>query len=120
MDKRSSFVEEAQLVYKALECPLMFSLLPQLLPMQFLDMIHMEEQDVKALERDLEERPWVFGFKQVGNKAERERERWKDGQTDRTGKDALNFLYFEKFIKLNMHEIQCDEIVNIVRWFECK
>lgn len=109
MDKCSSFVEEAQLVYKALECPLMFSLLPQLLPMQFLDMIHMEEQDVKALERDLEERPWVFGFKQVGNKAEKERERrrergpgclvlkrwviikrerWKDGQTDRPGEDV--------------------------------
>lgn len=78
MDKCSSFVEEAQLVYKALKYPLMFSLLPQLLPMQFLDMIHMEEQDVKALERDLEERPWVFGFKQVGNKAEKERERRRE------------------------------------------
>lgn len=75
----SSFVEEAQLVYKALECPLMFSLLPQLLPMQFLDMIHMEERDVKALERDLEERPWVFGFKQVCNDKERDREREMEG-----------------------------------------
>lgn len=39
----------------------------------------MEEQDVKALERDLEERPWVFGFKQVGNKAEREKEKEREG-----------------------------------------
>lgn len=76
----------------------------------------MEEQDVKALERDLEERPWVFGFKQVGNKAERERGReregWIDKQTDRPDEDS--HLCVEKFIKLNMHEIQCDEIVNIV------
>lgn len=111
MEKFPSFVEEAQLVYKALKCPHMFSLLPQLLPLQFLDMIHMEEQDVQALERDLEERPWVFGFKQVGDKGregerelEREREPWF----------RCNLLCFEKFIKLNMHEIYCNETINII------
>ena len=26
----------------------------------------MEEADVDALEKDLQDRPWVFGFKQVG------------------------------------------------------
>ncbi|XP_062619654.1 DNA helicase B-like isoform X2 [Saccostrea cucullata] len=58
----------AQLVYKALEYPLMFSLLPQLLPMQFLDIVYMDKKDVAAMEKDLKERPWVFGFKQVLSK----------------------------------------------------
>ncbi|XP_061176764.1 DNA helicase B-like [Saccostrea echinata] len=60
--------EEAQLVYKASEFPLMFSLLPQLLPMQFLDIICMDTQDLAAMEKDLNERPWVFGFKQILSK----------------------------------------------------
>ena len=54
------------MVFRALTCPLVFSLLPQLLPMQFLGIICMEEADVDALEKDLQDRPWVFGFKQVG------------------------------------------------------
>lgn len=46
---------------------------------------------------------WV---KQVGNKAEREKEREMEGWTDiGLVKMYRNHLYFEKFVKLNMHEI---------------
>ncbi|KAK3096494.1 hypothetical protein FSP39_000695 [Pinctada imbricata] len=66
--RRQKELKEGQYVCKAIKFTKLFYLLPQLLPMQFLSIIDLPNKDLAALEKDIEERPWVFGFKKFLSK----------------------------------------------------
>ena len=59
---------DAKPVVKALKFPRLFALLPQLFPLQFVKILEEDDEVFAALEKDIDERPWVFGFKRVRDK----------------------------------------------------